>query len=76
MNATEPKTKFLVLGSCMEYMAHLCCEAESEEQALTLWDRAFQEYGVSRQGFLPQVYPAPPEKETYVYYSGSYNYSY
>jgi len=64
--------RYLIMGSCMEYMAHLCVDAVSEAQALIEWDRAFP--NCSRQNYSPKVHDGTG-LDLYRYFSGGYHYT-
>ena len=75
------KKRYMVLGSVMEYMADLHCLAETEEEALVQWDKAFPD--CSRESFDPMVCivkgNSPLEKhwkcDGHKRYSGGYTYA-
>lgn len=74
--------RYIVIGGCLEHMAHLDCTADSEEEALAKWDAAFPDF--SRTMFSPEAvslekYPDMERHWTYDgdrYYSGGYRYTY
>lgn len=78
----EKDKRYVVMGGVMEYMAHLHCIAESEEEALVKWDAAFPT--CARAVFLPEAVSLEERSDMakhwthdgYRYYSGGYRYTY
>jgi len=74
--------RYIVIGGLMEYMAHLHCEADSEEEALAKWDKAFPT--CDRRMFEPYALSLAKHSnmvkhwrhDGHRYYSGGYRYSF
>jgi hypothetical protein len=65
--------RYLVMGSCMEYMAHLCVDASDESDALEQWKKSFPNCAMNT--YMPKVYDGTRE-ELGRYESGGYQYLY
>lgn len=70
--------KYVVHGSCMEYMAVLHTLASSEAEAKAKWEKAFT--AEQRGGMFAEVWKAAEIADSvwvydgYTYYSGGYHY--
>ena len=70
--------RYIVEGSCMEYMAHVHVVAASQEEAIAKWEEAFPKE--SRKSYQPRAFEATGvlaatwRHEGYRYWSGGYVY--
>lgn len=72
--------QWYVIGTCMEYIASLDCEAANEEEAIQKWEASFSAF--EKGGMIPKVMlhkdsnisDILPFKDGYRHFSGGYSY--